>query len=152
MMPDKTFVVFLAVGSILLIGCVLSQQHELYPSRFIGDAIISNASVGTGPTMDQSTEEEFKIDRYTVYQYPKSAEDGIEAAIYCYSNGELVASIDFIKEDSVHQDSITGSGTWDVYYPYSRYNDVLDMFEKGNVIFKRDPAYPSRASLRRTTP
>ena len=73
------------------------------------------------------------------------------AAILCYSGGLNVVTIIFLKDDAPTQQNLVSTiktMSSQLYYPYSRYNDVLAILEKGNAEFCGDPAHPEAASIR----
>jgi hypothetical protein len=102
-------------------------------------------------TIDATAAQTTTTDRYEVYQFSLTMPSNYGvAAIDCYSGGTEIAAILFLKDDApILQNWITQSGYWVVYYPYSRYNDILDMFKKGNVVFRRDPTTLTTAQFYR---
>ncbi len=134
MMPNKKYAtVVLAVGLLLSIGCVVSQQG-------------STTGTGTTDGAQRSTIDSYELTQYTL----TSPTIYGAAAILCKSGGLAVVTIIFLKDDAPNQQNIipTTGASSRIFYPYSRYNDILAMLEKGNVQFVRDPAHPETAAIK----
>ncbi|HQI92324.1 MAG TPA: hypothetical protein PLS48_11910 [Methanotrichaceae archaeon] len=89
------------------------------------------------------------IDSYVIRQYTLSspATNGV-ASIACYSGEFYVVLIVFLKDTaSIQANSVPAEGNSCLYYPYSRYNDILSMIETGSAMFEKDSNHPEKACI-----
>jgi hypothetical protein len=153
MINKKFAAVVLAVGLFVSIGYAVSQQRMVLPEMFNRSIDLTSPTV-IAPIADEGNKATAyttsPIKSYYVSQQTLTASE--EATIVCVLiNGERIA-VKFLKDDAPIQQNFLSETDWSyLYYPYSRYNDVLALLETGNAEFGRDTgegARPESAAIR----
>jgi len=141
-------------------NAVCRLKNEI-PEPVAADGVVSgvkeeSVATTTNPTDSSATSTksiEYHIEKYKVWHNPNG--EGFPALIECFSSigGELKTAgiIHFTETDDFTYSDGKGSGvTNDVIflsYPYSRYNDILDLFRNGGNIYLTYYFSPTNAGM-----
>ena len=153
-MTDKKFVaIVLAVGLLLSIGCVMSQQRtlQLEEPLVLGSSELTTDQAETGTPTQQIIH--FKIDRYSIMQLTTTFQRNTiipnqMAIIDCVSDTDTQhrAEIIFLKDDAPSAPNRLDNSIIVLYYHYSQYNDILAILQRGGAMlhFNMDNPEASR--------
>ena len=125
MIHKRFTAIVLAVGLFLSIGYAVSQQHVV---------LLENQTLAYTVT---------PIESYYVFQKTLTASE--EATIVCVLISGGRVAVNFLKDGApIRQNFLPETGWSNLYYPYSRYNDVLAILETGDAEFGRETGEGAR--------
>jgi hypothetical protein len=133
MINKRYLAVFLAVGLIVSIGCVVSQEK---PSNQPKQDAIAQEKASAAPSAVPAASQvsrQFNVDRYSI-TYPSgplSPNDGI-AVVSLFYGSQPVGVVTFVKDDAMIKQAEFDANNSKIalYYPFSRLGSILNLLER----------------------